>query len=163
MRWLLVLLLFAQGAAANDGIMIEPAWIEMPDGVRLSADLYMPSDLEAGARLPVLLEYLPNRKMESRSRNYSMYSFFLARGYVIASVDFRGTGNSEGRLIPYEYSDIELDDGEIVIDRSVGIPGTFRVCDLLMPTQLPQRGFPKEYPDPDVVDGSYPGRVFVFG
>ena len=66
--------------------------------------------------MPVLLEYLPYRKMESRSRNYSMYSFFLARGYVIASVDFRGTGNSEGRLIPYEYSDIELDDGEVVID-----------------------------------------------
>ena len=28
----------------------------------------------------------------------------------------RGTGNSEGRLIPYEYSDQENDDGEAVID-----------------------------------------------
>ena len=28
----------------------------------------------------------------------------------------RGTGNSEGRLIPYEYSDQENDDGEVVID-----------------------------------------------
>ena len=28
----------------------------------------------------------------------------------------RGTGNSEGKVIPYEYSDIELDDGEVIID-----------------------------------------------
>ena len=31
-------------------------------------------------------------------------------------VDIRGTGNSEGRLIPYEYSEIEQEDGEVVID-----------------------------------------------
>ena len=96
--------------------MIKPAWIDMPDGVRLSADLYMPSDLTGADRLPVLLEYLPYRKMESRARNYSLYSYFLTRGYVVVRVDIRGTGNSEGRLVPYEYSDIELDDGEVVID-----------------------------------------------
>ena len=62
-RWLLVLLLLARGAtAADDGIMIKPAWIEMADSVRLSADLYMPSDLAGNDRLPVLLEYLPYRK-----------------------------------------------------------------------------------------------------
>ncbi|MDH3546988.1 MAG: CocE/NonD family hydrolase [Gammaproteobacteria bacterium] len=100
----------------DDGITIEEAWIDMPDGVRLSADLYKPTDLKRGDGLPVLLEYLPYRKMEARSRNYSMYSYFIARGYVVASVDIRGTGNSEGRLIPHEYSDIEQDDGEVVID-----------------------------------------------
>ena len=116
-RCLIILLLLAQAAtAADDGIKIEAAWIEMPDGVRLSADLYMPSDLQAGDTFPVLLEYLPYRKMEYRSRNYALYSYFIARGYVVASVDIRGTGNSEGRLIPHEYSDIELDDGEVIID-----------------------------------------------
>jgi putative CocE/NonD family hydrolase len=35
---------------------------------------------------------------------------------VVAAVDIRGTGNSEGRLIPYEYSEIEQADGEVVID-----------------------------------------------
>jgi putative CocE/NonD family hydrolase len=45
-----------------------------------------------------------------------MYSYFVQRGYVLARVDIRGTGNSQGRVIPYEYSDIELDDGEVVID-----------------------------------------------
>jgi hypothetical protein len=35
---------------------------------------------------------------------------------VVAAVDIRGTGNSEGRLIPHEYSEIEQEDGEFVID-----------------------------------------------
>lgn len=116
-QWLLVFVLFARGAiAADDGITIEPAWIEMPDGVRLAVDLYKPGDLKPGDNLPVLLEYLPYRKTEARSSNYSVFSYFVAQGYIVARVDIRGTGNSEGRLIPYEYSDVELDDGEVVID-----------------------------------------------
>ena len=98
------------------GIELQEAWITMPDGVRLAADLYMPDGGDAGEVYPVLLEYLPYRKTESRGRNYSMYSYFVERGYVVARVDIRGTGNSEGHLIPYEYSDIEQEDGEIVID-----------------------------------------------
>ena len=55
-RRLLILLLFAQATtAANDGITIESAWIEMPDGVRLAADLYKPSDLKPGDKLPCCL------------------------------------------------------------------------------------------------------------
>jgi hypothetical protein len=100
---------------AADGIRIEPAWITLPDGVRLSADLYRPA-VAAGDKLPVLLEYLPYRKHEARGRNYPLYSYFVRRGYVVAAVDIRGTGNSEGRLIPHEYSEIELADGESVID-----------------------------------------------
>ena len=88
----------------------------MEDGVQLAADLYLPADAKEGDRFPVLLEYLPYRKDESRDRNYSLYSYFLDRGYAVARVDIRGTGRSEGVTIPYEYSDIELDDGEVVID-----------------------------------------------
>ena len=113
-------LLLAAGAGAAPatppapGIRIEPAWITLPDGVRLSVDLYRPES--ANRKLPVLLEYLPYRKHEGRSRNYPLYSYFVQRGYVVAAVDIRGTGNSEGRLIPYEYSEIEQSDGEAVID-----------------------------------------------
>ncbi len=88
----------------------------MPDGVRLAADLYMPPDVEPGDRYPVLLEYLPYRKTEDRASRFSLWSYFVDRDYIVARVDIRGTGNSEGKLIPYEYSDIELDDGEVVID-----------------------------------------------
>ncbi len=98
------------------GIRLQEAWITLPDGVRLSTDLYLPDGGRAGEKFPVLLEYLPYRKHEARSRNYSLYSYFIQRGYVVAAVDIRGTGNSEGRLIPHEYSDIEQKDGEVVID-----------------------------------------------
>ena len=91
-------------------------WIPMADGVRLAADLYLPQGGEPGARFPVLLEYLPYRKTESRGRNHSLYSYFVQRGYVVARVDIRGTGNSEGRLIPHEYSETEHVDGDVVID-----------------------------------------------
>lgn len=90
------------------------AMIPMPDGVHLAADIYLPA--KSDGPYPVLLEYLPYRRVESRARNLQLYSYFLERGYAVARVDIRGTGNSEGRLIPYEYSAEELDDGEVVID-----------------------------------------------
>ena len=113
-------LFFAASAAAaaepTGGMQIESAWIPMTDGNRLSVDLYQPTGGASGDRHPVLLEYLPYRKHEARSRNWPLYSYFVQRGYVVAAVDIRGTGNSEGRLIPHEYSAIEQEDGEAVID-----------------------------------------------
>ncbi len=94
---------------------MEETWIPMPDGVRLAADLWRPKGARAGERFPVLLEYLPYRKNEDRGERYAQYSYFVRRGYVVARVDIRGTGSSEGTLIPYEYSEIEQRDGEEVI------------------------------------------------
>ena len=111
----LIISLVACSPRTNDQIEITEDWITMPDGIRLAADIYWPAGAEKDDRFPVLLEYLPYRKDESRARNYSLYSYFLDHGYVVARVDMRGTGNSEGQTIPYEYSDIELDDGEDVI------------------------------------------------
>ncbi len=98
------------------------AWIPMRDGVRLAADVYLPvakgqdpREIDAGEPFPVLLEYLPYRKTESRGRCASLYSYFVRRGYVVARVDIRGTGNSEGRLPDCEYSEQEQRDGEDVI------------------------------------------------
>jgi putative CocE/NonD family hydrolase len=103
-------------SAPTYGIAIEHTWIPLPDGVRLAAELFVPTGGEAGERFPVLLEYLPYRKTESRGMNYALYSYFVRRGYIVARVDIRGTGNSEGRLIAHEYTDQENDDGEVVID-----------------------------------------------
>src|SRR5215213_4329753 len=106
----------ATPSASQHSIRIDDATIAMPDGVRLAADLFVPAGSAQGKRFPVLLEYLPYRKNEARGRNYALYSYFVQHGYIVARVDIRGTGKSEGHLIPYEYSDIELDDGEVVID-----------------------------------------------
>ncbi|MEM7432214.1 MAG: CocE/NonD family hydrolase [Pseudomonadota bacterium] len=95
---------------------IEEQWIPMPDGVRLAADIHWPIDRRAGEQYPVILVYSPYRKDESRSGNHEWFSQFVKNGFVVARVDIRGTGRSEGVTIPYEYSDIELDDGEVVID-----------------------------------------------
>jgi len=87
----------------------------MADSVRLAADLWRPKGPGDCGRFPVLLEYLPYRKTEGRGSRYPLYAWFVRRGYVVARVDIRGTGNSEGTLIPYEYSEIEQRDGEQVI------------------------------------------------
>ena len=109
------LVLFACTSDPEARYEITEAWIPMPDGVRLAADVFRPAGAEGAGRLPVLLEYLPYRKDEERARNYSLYSYFLDHGYAVARVDVRGTGRSEGVTIPYEYSEIELDDGAAVI------------------------------------------------
>ncbi len=108
-------LLFSFNGWAEE-IEITEAKIKMSDGVFLAADIFWPADANKKDRFPILLEYLPYRKNESRSRNYSLYSYFLEHDYLVVRVDMRGTGNSEGLTIPYEYSDIELNDGEEVID-----------------------------------------------
>jgi predicted acyl esterase len=95
---------------------LQESWIKMPDGVRLAADLFLPTGGEPGERFPVIWEYIPYRKAEARSRSHSFYSYFVRRGYVVARVDIRGSGNSEGKLIEYEYTDQEQRDAEVIID-----------------------------------------------
>jgi len=94
---------------------LQPVEVRIPmrDGVQLAGDLWKP---EAGkGPFPILLEYLPYRKTEARGSSFPLYSYFVEHGFVVARVDIRGTGNSEGTLIPYEYSEIEQRDGEDVI------------------------------------------------
>lgn len=105
------------GSASQPTYNIEmrEVWIPMPDGVRLAADVYFPVGGESGERFPVLWEYIPYRKDEARGYTYEMYSYFVQRGYVVARVDIRGTGRSEGTLVEYEYSEQEQKDAEVVI------------------------------------------------
>ncbi len=98
------------------GMEIREATITMPDGTQIAADLYKPTGTSENQTFPVLLEYLPYRKTDSRDRNAKLYSYFVVRGYIVARVDIRGTGNSQGQLISSEYSDQELRDGEAIID-----------------------------------------------
>ena len=88
----------------------------MPDGVRLSATLYMPDNAKPGEKFPALLEYLPYRKDDATAaRDYPIHSYFAARGYVSARVDIRGFGASEGVPTDREYSQQEQLDCEQVI------------------------------------------------
>ena len=95
---------------------MEEQLIEMRDGVRLAANLFLPDDLRALGRVPAVLEYLPYRKDDSVYRDWDLFHYIVERGYVGARVDIRGTGRSDGVLPDREYSDVEQDDGEAVID-----------------------------------------------
>ena len=68
----------------------------------------------------MLLDLYPYRKDESPQR----HSYFARRGYIMATVDIRGTGSSEGAVPPREYSELELDDAMEIIDQLSRMPGS---------------------------------------
>ncbi len=86
--------------------VIEHVWIEMRDGCRLSARLWLPE----GRPAPAVLEYIPYRKRDgTRGRDEPMHGFFAENDYAAVRVDMRGTGESEG-LMADEYLAQEQDD-----------------------------------------------------
>ncbi len=111
---------------------IEHCWIPMPDGVRLSARIWLPE--ETGATpAPAVLEYIPYRKRDmARARDERNHPVFARAGYVSVRVDMRGSGDSEG-LMADMYGDHERDDALEVIawlarqpwcDGNIGMMGT---------------------------------------
>ena len=94
---------------------IENTWIEMPDGVKLAARIWLPEDAEKNP-VPAILEYLPYRKRDGTvERDHLTHPYFAGFGYAGVRVDMRGTGDSEG-VCKGEYLRQEQDDGIAVID-----------------------------------------------
>jgi putative CocE/NonD family hydrolase len=82
-------------------------FIEMRDGVRLAATLYLP---EKKGPWPALLEALPYRKDDLTGSDREEYERLAGEfGYAVARVDVRGTGSSEG-LATDEYPHEEQKD-----------------------------------------------------
>ncbi len=93
----------------------EHEWIPMPDGVRLSARIWLP-DSATTDPAPAVLEYLPYRKRDLyRPYDDINGEMLAAHGIAYVRVDVRGTGDSEG-VITDEYAEPELDDGVAIID-----------------------------------------------
>jgi putative CocE/NonD family hydrolase len=87
--------------------------IEMSDGVRLSARVWLPGD---GRPVPALLEYLPYRKGDMTApRDAQRHPWYAAHGYASVRVDMRGSGDSEGVMVD-EYTEQELRDAVEVIE-----------------------------------------------
>ena len=88
-------------------------FIEMRDGIRLAASLYLP---EREGPWPALLEALPYRKDDVTASYRSEYERLAEEfGYAVARVDVRGTGSSEG-LATDEYPVEEQKDMVQVIE-----------------------------------------------
>jgi predicted acyl esterase len=103
----------------------EDGWLKMKDGVRLAATYYKPVPRSAGEHFPVLFEFLPYRKDDGGYIGiYSLYTYFVRRGYILARVDIRGTGSSEGTFPLREYSEQELDDAVETIDQLSRLPAS---------------------------------------
>lgn len=93
----------------------ENVWIPMPDGVKLAAKLWLPSNAVRDP-VPAILEYIPYRKRDSmRSRDAQIYGYFAGNGYAGVRVDIRGSGDSEG-VLEDEYLQQELDDGVAILN-----------------------------------------------
>lgn len=113
-----------QGRHPEHRFTIEPLWLVMRDAIHLSATVFRPIPCVPGEVFPVLLEMLPYRKDDSfYLRDYPHYSFFARRGFIAVKVDVRGTGSSEGRVPPREYSAEEIEDAVEVIEAVARLGG----------------------------------------
>lgn len=81
--------------------------IPMKDGVRLSALLFRPANAPARREVSALPTYTPYRVNYSGEDCGGKVRYFVARGYVGACVDIRGTERSEGHAPPRECSQQE--------------------------------------------------------
>ena len=81
------------------------------DGVELSANLWLPADVDPEIRCPAILEMIPYRKDDWRANADEARGQYLARhGYALCRVDVRGTGRSHGVALD-EYTADETRDG----------------------------------------------------
>ena len=95
--------------------VIDGATIELSDGIRLSAKIWLPKYADASP-VPAILEYLPYRYQDGTAeRDALTHPYFAGHGYASIRVDMRGCGNSEG-VIHDEYLKQEQDDALEVID-----------------------------------------------
>lgn len=92
----------------------EHVTIPMPDGIVLSARIWLPVKA-MHEPVPAILEYIPYRKRDlTRPRDEQNYGYFGGYGYAGVRVDMRGTGESEG-VLQDEYLPQELHDGVEII------------------------------------------------
>lgn len=106
-------------------VKIRDTFLTMKDGIKLSATIYEPSNIDKNVKLPVLLELLPYRKDDSfYARDYPLHTYFAEHGFISVKVDIRGTGSSQGKLPEREYSDEEINDAIEIIDQISKLPNS---------------------------------------
>jgi uncharacterized protein len=106
---------FHDDTADQAPVIRDPVWIEMRDGTRLAARIWLPPDAETRP-VPAVLEYLPYRRRDGTLERDELTHAWLARhGYAGVRVDIRGNGDSDGSMED-EYSEAELDDGVQVVE-----------------------------------------------
>jgi hypothetical protein len=94
--------------------LIENTWIQLQDGTRLGARIWLPPDA-AEKPVPAILEYLPYRKDDGTAiRDRVLHEYFAGHGYASIRVDMRGSGDSDGRLLDEYLPQEQLDALEVI-------------------------------------------------
>lgn len=107
------LLLFSASLTAAARTEAAPAAVSEPitiwsDGIRLAGDLWKPTDLKADEQRPALL--LVHGWGGTKSHLNQAYApQFAALGYVVLTFDYRGWGESDGKLIRIGEKPAEID------------------------------------------------------
>ncbi len=84
-------------------------WVEMPDGVLLATEVYLP---EGDGPWPVVLVRTPYGRMDTSQIHVGPPSIFTDDGYAHVAQDTRGTGESDGE---WDYANDSLD-GHTTVD-----------------------------------------------
>jgi putative CocE/NonD family hydrolase len=93
--WACALALAAMASVAMAAPATTSPTIQAPDGVKLAADVVLPSDA-AGKRLPAILVMSPYGRATRLSAG--AVQAFIAAGFAVVLVDTRGTGASQGHV-----------------------------------------------------------------
>lgn len=79
-------------------------FVTTEDGVKLSTEVWLPSNMKVGEKVPTILVRTPYGRI-----NFGEVELrFVQRGYALVSQDTRGREDSEGEWVPFNY---EIDDG----------------------------------------------------
>ena len=125
----------AAPAPRYTGTSTSSVYIPMRDGVELAVEVFLPGDLEAGARIPALLSqtrywrakemrapfkwFLTPDVLEPDERDLKL--FFTSHGYALVLLDVRGTGASFGAW-PHPWPEDSVADSAEVVDWIVSQP-----------------------------------------
>jgi hypothetical protein len=97
-------------------------YVEMPDGVKIAVEVYLPEELEQGAKLPTIMRatrYWRRTDVLSFLRSFveppDVVERFVMSGYAVVDVDVRGTGASFGSR-KHPFSSEEISDLGYVMD-----------------------------------------------
>ncbi|HKP29186.1 MAG TPA: CocE/NonD family hydrolase, partial [Gemmatimonadales bacterium] len=111
---------------------LRSVFILMPDGTRLAADVFLPTGLASGKKLPTILTATRYWRAADGSQANPQVLDWIRRGYAAVVIDVRGTGASFGTW-KYPWSRGEVRDlGDVVrwistqpwSDGTVGAIGT---------------------------------------
>ncbi len=90
------------------------AYVEMPDGVKIAVEMWLPSIVKQQHKVPAIVSFTRYWRVEESRGPSKMKQEFINRGFAVVSVDVRGSGASFGYRLS-ELSKREIDDYQHVL------------------------------------------------